>query len=427
MFHRSFPSALLCWAAFACMNANAAVPAAPTASEVSGNLPAIGRYVTPHGLIYAGRTGEPPDQPAVDFYDPATQRHGALQHLQGSLYRSSDKPELTVDLQKPDVAVSEDRHVVDDKQGRFGFSVWRADHALRQPLIVLLEGADDSTRDMGFLIPYFVSNGMDVLTFDQRGTGLSTGNWRYTSPADKADDVVAALHSLAADPAIDFARVGVWGPSNGGWVAPIIARSYPLAFMILKSASGGTIIDNVKYEVRQDLLHGRHFSPKQVDAAMRFEQVMFSSMETGLGWEHAASALEDARTKPWFPLMRMPPGLTVPPPPAMLASLRASLLYDPRATLQHMSLPTLLLFGQNDRNVDVVVSERDFRDAFKQSGMRDLSVHEFPGVDHLLTLSPTGYISDESEPARFAKGYPTIMIDWLHKRGLLGAAGGGTR
>jgi len=93
-------------------------------------------------------------------------------------------------------------------------SVWHASVATPKPLIVLLEGSDDSTRDMGFLIPYFVGHGMAVLTFDQRGTGLSTGNWRFIGPAAKANDVIAALRSLAGDRAIDFNRVGVWGPSK---------------------------------------------------------------------------------------------------------------------------------------------------------------------------------------------------------------------
>jgi hypothetical protein len=37
----------------------------------------------------------------------------------------------------------------------------------------------------GFLIPYFVSQGMAVLTFDQRGTGLSSGDWRAIGPMRK--------------------------------------------------------------------------------------------------------------------------------------------------------------------------------------------------------------------------------------------------
>lgn len=423
---RLFASALICGAALISATVNAGAPKTSVSREVSEHRPAIGRYTTPHGIVFVGHTGEPPTQPGVDYYDATSQRQGTLEHLQGLLYRTSDKPKLTFDLRTPDVAVAEDRHVIGDKQGNFGFSVWHSAHTAKEPLMVLLEGADDSTRDMGFLIPYFVSHGMDVLTFDQRGTGLSTGNWRYTSPSDKADDVVAALRSLVSDPGIDFARVGVWGPSNGGWVAPIIAHHYPLAFMILKSASGQTIINNVKFEVRQDLLYDHRFSPKQIDEAMRFEQVMFDSLESDKGWEQAGNALEVARTKPWFSLMRIPPDLTVPPPPTVLAALRASLLYDPRLTLQRVSLPTLLLFGQKDRNVDVGVSERDFRDAFRQSGMRDLTVHVFPDADHLLIISPTGYISDESEPTHFAKGYPSIMIDWLHQRGLLGAAAGNT-
>lgn len=418
---------LFCASTVPCMSAIAGAPNSGASHGAPAHRPAMGVYMTPQGVLYVGHTGEPPTHPGVDYYDPTTQRQGALMHLRGSLYRSSDKPELTVALGKPEAVVVEDRREVDDKQGRFGFSVWHFVHAVKQPLIVLLEGADDSTRDMGFLIPYFVSHGMDVLTFDQRGTGISTGNWRYTGSADKAADVVAALHTLASDPAIDFVRVGVWGPSAGGWVAPIIARHYHLAFMILKSASGQTIIRNVQYEIRQDLLHSHRFSPKQIGEAMRFEQVLFYSLKTGNGWARAANALKTARSKPWFSLMRIPPGLTVPPPAAMLAALRASLLYDPRSALTDVSVPTLLLFGEKDRNVDVAVSERDFRSAFKQSGMRDLTVHVFPDADHLLMLSPTGYISDESEPPRFANGYPSIMIDWLHQRGLLGTTAEDTR
>ena len=380
--------------------------------------PTNGRYATANGVVYVGHTAEPPIKPQVEYFDAKTQRIGNLVKVEGDQYRTQEKPYLDFELRRPEIAVIEDRHAIDDRQGHFGFSLWHVRDATRRPLIVLLEGADDSTRDMGFLIPYFVANGLDVLTFDQRGTGISSGNWRFTRPADKAEDVEAALKSLVGDPAVDFARVGAWGPSNGGWVAPIIADQYPLAFMILKSSSSGTIAANVLYEIRQELLKGGRFSPQQINDAMRFERGLFRNLETNSGWAPAGSALKKAREEPWFPLMRIPPGFTTPPVPPMLTALRASLINDPRSTLEHVTTPTLALYGELDRNVDVAAGQRGFRAAFARSGMRDFTVHVFPGADHLIMLSKTGYESDELEPPRFAPSYPSIMIDWLRQRGL---------
>jgi len=390
----------------------------PQAAPIDSDWPTNGRYATAQGMVYVGRTAEPPTKPQLEYFDVATHRIGNLVKVEGNRYRTQEKPYLDFDLRRPEVAVIEDRHAIGDRQGRFGFSLWHIRDATHRPLIVLLEGADDSTRDMGFLIPYFAANGLDVLTFDQRGTGISSGNWRFTGPADKAEDVEAALKSLVGDTAVDFARVGAWGPSNGGWVAPIIAHHYPLAFVILKSSSSGTIIDNVSYEVRQDLLHSGRFSPQQIDDAMRFERGLFRNLETNSDWASAGTALKKARTQPWFPLMRIPPGITTPPAPAMLTALRASLIYDPRSTLEHVTTPTLALYGALDRNVDVADGQRGFRAAFARSGMRDFTVHVFPRADHLLMLSKTGYESDALDPPRFVPGYPSIMIDWLSRLGL---------
>jgi alpha-beta hydrolase superfamily lysophospholipase len=388
-----------------------------TAAAATQGIPAIGRYTTPNGSVYVGRTAEPPASPGIEYFDPATQRIGTLVWVRDDRYRTSDAPFLNFDLHQPAVPVVEDKHVVAGAAGDFGFSVWHQPAAANRATIVLLQGADDSTRDMGFLVPYFVSNGMNVVTYDQRGTGISAGSWQSSGPVEKAGDVLAALKSLTGDPAINVSAIGVWAPSNGGWIAPLIATRYPLAFEILKSSSSGTIADNVQYEIRQDLLHGNHFSTQQVADAMRFEAIVFDALATGNGWEKADAALTAARTQPWFSLMRIPPGLTVPPPPPMLAALRASLIFDPVPTLEHVATPTLALYGELDRNVDAAAGERGFRAAFAKAGMRDFTVHVFPGADHLLIASPTGYESDELTPARFITGYPSIMIEWLQKRG----------
>src|SRR5215213_6510529 len=86
--------------------------------------------------------------------------------------------------------------------------------------IVALHGASEGERSWYLyrhLHDVLPSAGIGVLTFDRRGDGESTGSpsrGRFTVQADDA---------LAFVDALDVERVGLWGISQGGWVAPLAA------------------------------------------------------------------------------------------------------------------------------------------------------------------------------------------------------------
>ncbi|HEY6449077.1 MAG TPA: alpha/beta hydrolase [Candidatus Cybelea sp.] len=390
---------------------------AALALAAAARTPATGAYRIGRDIVYVGVDAEPPDRPSIEFYDTATRRLGTLDHLVGDEYKTDDSPRMTFVLSSPRPAVLEKPFVITDGNGHLGASLWYARGARRYPTVVLIQGADDSTRRMGFLIPFFVAHGLNVVTYDQRGTGDSTGSWRFASPQSKAIDTVALLQHVQSDPAVDRHRIGAWAASNGGWVAPIIATRFPLAFMILKSAPSGTIADNVLYEIEQVLREGSRFSPQQVSDAMAFERRMFDALQTDSNWGAAAQAFKAAQTQPWFSQMRMPPGMTVPPSAPMLAAMQAALIYDPTPILQQVRTPTLAIFGARDRNVDAAASAVGFRRAFARAGMTDLTIVTIPEADHLLVRSATGYEDDALLPVRFAGAYPEVMIGWLTARG----------
>jgi len=175
-----------------------------------------GAYQINSGTVYVGIETEPPDHPTIQFYDEKTRRTGTLEYISGREYRTSDSPTMTFLLDSPISAIAEKPFVISNGPDHLGASLWHAPRAGKHPTIVLIHGADDETREMGFLIPYFVSFGFNVVTYDQRGTGESTGNWQFTGPESKADDVIAILRRIKSDPAVDPQRIGVWGFSNGG-------------------------------------------------------------------------------------------------------------------------------------------------------------------------------------------------------------------
>ncbi|HVA71812.1 MAG TPA: alpha/beta hydrolase [Candidatus Limnocylindrales bacterium] len=376
-----------------------------------------GAYRLDGGTVYVGLEAEPPDHPTIQFYDAKTRRIGTLEHISGHEYRTDGSPAINFVLDSPTSPVVEKPFVIGNGPDRLGASLWHASGAEHLSTIVLIHGADDEMREMGFLIPYFVSHGLNVVTYDQRGTGESAGNWRYTGPDSKADDVVAILHKVESDRAVDAHRIGVWGFSNGGWVAPIVATRFPLAFMILKSAPSETIAENVLYEIGQDLREHGRFTEEQISTALAFERIMFLALKTNSNWSAAGEALNAAKKEPWFPYMRIPPGMTAPPPPPILAALRAALIYDPAATLGHVRTPTLAVFGALDKNVDSADSAARFRKAFARAGMKDLTILTFQGAGHTLVRSMTGYEDDPSLPERTVDGYPEAIVRWLAARG----------
>ncbi len=384
--------------------------------------PAPGLYSTSaHARIYVGIEAEPSDRRTIQYFDATTRRVGTLRPISADSYETTDRPVVTYALTLPTVAVEEQRFTVSDAGGRLGVSLWHASSAERRPTIVLVHGADDETHDMGFIVSYFVSHGLNVVTYDQRGTGRSLGDWRYTSPRSKADDVITILGSLRGNAYCDRRTFGVWGFSNGAWVAPIVATRYPLAFLILKSPAAESIAQNVLYEIEGSLRETSRFSDAQIDSAVAFERLMLTSVATNAHWDAASLALAHARAQPWFPYMRIPPQLPIPPPHPVLAALQAALVYDPTTTLEEVHTPTLALFGARDKNVDTPDSEARLREDCHAGGNRRLTVRVFAGADHTLVASTTGFEDRPSAPRRVVPGYPEVVVGWLKSRGLLGA------
>lgn len=78
------------------------------------------------------------------------------------------------------------------------------------------------------------SAGVVAMVPDKR---LDTYSTRERNYPEMAQDYLASLEVLRARPDVDPARVGVYGESEGGWIAPIAAATSPdVAFLIQVSA-----------------------------------------------------------------------------------------------------------------------------------------------------------------------------------------------
>lgn len=352
------------------------------------------------GVLYVGTEHELPDPPYAQYLDARTGETGTLKSPQ-----RHPQP----------CAVEEERRLV-RYNGVLGVSLYYTGSAARTT-VILIHGADPETREMGWIVPYFVCNGVNAVSYDQRGTGESTGNWLANGPPDRARDVDAIYDAFRGDPHIDPKRIGVWGFSNGGWTAPIVAIDRPVTFMILQSASAETVVENSMFEVRQAMLAAGH-SQADIDAAIATWQAVIGALDGRVPVSTATKLYVQAKQTKWFdvsllPIFPIETGFTEP----ARSGWRRYVTYDPASTLVKVQTPTLALYGKRDKKVDVTHDVPVLVAAFHKAGMRDLTVRWFPDAGHTMKVTANGF--DNAQPARYTKGYPEVMIDWLRKRNFL--------
>ena len=362
---------------------------------------APGLYAGSGHTIYVGVEHELPAPASNDFFDSTSQRTGDLRATPDLHLRSG---------------ILEDRRVIKAVQGRLGFSLYYAGQGPRAT-VMLVHGNDPETREMGFIIPFFVCNGINVISFDQRGVGESAGNWFLNGPSQRAADVAAIYDVARSDPHVDTHRIGIWGFSNGGWTAPLVTLHRPIAFMILQSAPTESLTQNIDYEVEQEMR--RHnvetASPQAIALWHAFEQALNGTVS----WSSAKRLYDVDAKQAWFRYSLMPElGISIPPPSSMIAGLRQLVTFDPTHTLLSVSsTPTLALYGALDRNVDAADSATHLRRNLIRAGDRDVTIKTYPNAGHQLIVSKSGYNGEPDPPKRFVSGYPQIVIAWLAKRG----------
>jgi uncharacterized protein len=370
-------------------------------ARVEASNLAPGAYVASGHTIYVGVQHDVPGPASNDFFDSTSQRTGDL-HVTHDLHLRC--------------GISEGPRVIEAPQGRLGFSLYYAGERPRAT-VILVHGNDPETREMGFIIPFFVCNGVNVIGYDQRGVGESAGSWLLNGPSQRANDVEAIYDVMQGDPQVDSQRIGIWGFSNGGWTVPLVSIHRPVAFMILKSAPTESLAQNIDYEVEQTMR--RHNVEDALPQAIVLWHAFERSLDGTVSWNYTKRLYDTAAKQPWFQYSLMPDlGISIPPPPSRIDGLRRFVTFDPMPTLLSVSsTPTLALYGALDRNVDAADSAAHLREYLRRAGDRDVTIKMYPNAGHQLIVSKSGYNGDAIPPERFVPHYPQIVITWLAQRG----------
>ena len=216
--------------------------------------------------------------------------------------------------------------------------------------VVIVHGSGQTARDLAFA-QELAQRGVATLTYDKRGAGKSGGV--YVGPEVGTNNVDTANLELVANDAVaatsEVSRrisspptpIGLIGMSQAGWVIPLAAvRSPDVKFMVIWSGPLVTTLEQLRFQFFTE--DKKDFWTKNTEAGVR---------------EHIRSGPDRYQFLPT----------------------------DPAASLSHVSIPGLWLYGLQDLSVPVSLSIERL-DSLKSSGKR-FSHIEFADAGHELPFS----------------------------------------
>ncbi|MCH8267444.1 MAG: alpha/beta fold hydrolase [Acidobacteria bacterium] len=285
------------------------------------------------------------------------------------------------------------------------------------PAMVLIHGTGAGDRNTVLPIVHFlVRHGMALLSYDKRGVGGSTGDWHTVSLEELAGDALAAVKFLQSRKEIDSKKIGVFGVSQGGWVAPLAAsQSNDIAFVISVS---GPAMSPAEVELGRlaHNLHARGFSENAVQEALALRKLLDQVARGKLSWEEFQAAAEKSRKTKWFPHAHVPPSAD-----SWLFEhwRRLPLDYAPGPVIAKLHVPVLALFGGLDHTVLPDQNAEKWRVALEEGEVADYTIKIFPSGNHMLLEARTGTQEEYPTLKRFVPGYEPMLLDWLRERTIL--------
>ena len=272
------------------------------------------------------------------------------------------------------------------------------------PAVVLIGGSGPADRDeltfgvpvLGEIASALADAGFLVVRYDKRGIGQSGGRIEAAALADYADDLRAAVKTVAERKDVDAKQIAVAGHSEGGTVALIAAaKDKRIAAIALIATPGMTGADLVLAQQQRVLGHSTMSAEEKqakVDAQKRIHEVVIS----GKGMETLPPEVRRQVDNPEF---------------------QSLLTLDPSKIVPNVRQPLLIVQGELDAQVEPPNADRLKELADKRKKAPPTEVVKIPGINHLLVPAKTGDVDEYAtlSDKHVSPAVTQALATWLKK------------
>ncbi|PSL49589.1 hypothetical protein CLV51_101923 [Chitinophaga niastensis] len=299
-----------------------------------------------------------------------------------------------------------------DKSITYGGTLTTPEAGKNFPVALLISGSGAQNRNSEifghkpFLLiaDYLTRHGIAVLRVDDRGVGQTTGHYQGSTIADFTKDAAAAVAYLKTrKDIINPKKIGLIGHSEGGAIAPtLVAGDKDIAFMVLLAGPG---VNGKNVMLAQNKAIASAIDSNSVNAYLelygKITDLVLATDTTGLYTR--TIKMGEQWLKQQTPQTLSTLGITaenISRQTLVLAyamsnpEIKSVLAYDPLPVLSNVKCPVLALNGSKDVQIVASLNLPGIKKILTESGNKDVTTIELPGLNHLFQTAGTGMPSE---------------------------------
>lgn len=247
-------------------------------------------------------------------------------------------------------------------------------------------------------------NGYAIFSWDKPGVGNSQGNWLQQSMKDRQSEVQAAIEFVKNNYDYSAKDIGLIGFSQAGWVVPAIARkTNNIGFAIGIGFATNWVDQGEYYSVRKSKLSGE-IEAQTITAIIRYrEEIVFLNTNPSYK-DYIKYETQHPMSQERFQFV--------------LKNYKSDATKD----YSQIDVPTLLIWGGDDENVDAI-HEYNLR---RNNQNQNISTKIIPKANHSL-LNSASYKGQNfgvgswmklmwQDKEAFADGALEYLVYWLNLR-----------
>jgi pimeloyl-ACP methyl ester carboxylesterase len=284
-------------------------------------------------------------------------------------------------------------------------------------LLVTGSGAQDRDETIAGHKPFLVladhltRQGIAVLRVDDRGVGGSTGATGAETNDDFTSDAAAGIAWLRAHEAIDAARVGVLGHSEGALVAASLAGGQDgVSFAVLVATPALRGDELIVEQVRALALASGQPQAMADAAAATQRRLLDALLEAPSDAAAAREALRRAMTEAGMPSGEDEAALRQMTSPWY----RHFLALDPVPLLRAVKSPVLVVNGGRDVQVPAAAHDARLREAL--AGHPRAEIVLLAELNHLMQTARSGHVAEYGQiEETFAPAALQEIGEWIRR------------
>lgn len=288
--------------------------------------------------------------------------------------------------------------------------IYKPNSKVQHPAIVLLHGSSSNLKsDYIFYADYFAKLGFEVLIFDKRGNGASTGSYYSSGYDDLIADAIVCLETMHKRKSVNKEKIGLWGLSQGALLLSKIKSNTNIPkFLIAISPDVNSVTEAAAYS---DSLRVVNLGGSEIDGKIAAEshRKVERMIREGNSYEQVEGFInQNAQTYNFMNQTGLYGNINID------KNEFNGFYWQGRTEKflplwESIKIPTLVIFGERDSFVD---AKRN-TSILKSLDNENIDMKLFPKANHVLKKSFDPTIDTEFDFPRIIEGYTDYVKKWI--------------